>query len=88
MKISNLALAAALAVTATGAFAETGVYVKQVDNVANVYGRAGVPNLKIAGPVVARPDEAVPSGPNTEPGPTAVAIGTGNSDVNAVQGRS
>ncbi|HKB82434.1 MAG TPA: hypothetical protein VKD04_04410 [Burkholderiales bacterium] len=88
MKVTYLALAAALAATATGAFAETGVHITQIDNVANVYGRAGVPNVKIAGPVVSRPDEAVPVGPNTQAGPTAIAIGTGNADVNNVLGRS
>jgi hypothetical protein len=88
MKVIYLALAAACAATATGAFAETGVKINQIDNVANVYGRAGVPNVKIAGPVVTRPSEAVPAGPTTEPGPTAVAVGTGSSDVSNVLGRS
>ncbi len=88
MKMTHLAVAAALAATATGAFAETGVKINQIDNVANVYGRAGVPNVRIAGPVVARPSDEVPSGPTTVPGSTAVAIGTGSADVNSVYGRS
>ena len=89
MKISTLALAATLAATATGAFAETGVKIGQTDNVANVYGRAGAPNVRIAGPVVVtRPSEEMPSGPTTVEGPTALATVTGNPDVNQVHGRS
>ena len=89
MKISYLALAAALAATATGAFAETGVKIDQTDNVANVYGRAGVPNVRIAGPVVVtRPSEQVPAGATTVEGPTALATMTRNPDVNEVHGRS
>jgi hypothetical protein len=88
MKVSYIALAAALAATATGAYAETGVNINQIDNVANIYGRAGVPNVKIAGPVVTRPSEQVPAGATTVEGPAAVATVTGNSDVNSVQGRS
>jgi hypothetical protein len=96
MKVSYLVLAAALAATTTGAFAETGVKITQIDNVSNVYGRAGtsvygiagVPNVKIAGPVVTRPADEVPSGPTPVEGPAAVAAVTGNSDVNGVLGRS
>jgi len=88
MKVSYFALAAALAATATGAFAETGVKIGQIDNVANVYGRAGVPNVKISGTVVTRPSEEVPAGPTTVEGPTAVATVTATPDVNNVQGRS
>jgi predicted RNA-binding protein YlqC (UPF0109 family) len=47
-----------------------------------------VPNVKIAGPVVSRPPDEVAVGSTIEPGPTAVAIGTGSSDVNNVLGRS
>jgi hypothetical protein len=96
MKVPYLILAAALAATATSAFAETGVKITQIDNVANIYGRsgasvygvAGVPNVKIAGAVVTRPADEVPSGPTTVEGPTAMATATGNSDVNNVLGRS
>ena len=89
MKISYLALAAALAATATGAFAETGVKIGQTDSVANVYGRASAPNVRIAGPVVVtRPSEEVPSGATTVEGPTALATTTRNTDVNEVHGRS
>lgn len=88
MKVSNFAIAAVLAATATGAFAETGVKITQIDNVASVYGRAGVPNLKIAGNVLSRPSDAVPSGPDIVAGSTAVAAVVVDSDVNAVNGRS
>lgn len=89
MKMSYLILAATLAATATGAFAETGVKIDQADNVANVYGRAGVPNVRIAGPVVVtRPSGEVPAGATTVEGPTAVATVTGSPDVNEVHGRS
>jgi hypothetical protein len=88
MKVTYLTLAAAFAATTTGPFAETGVKITQIDNVANVYGRAGVLNVRIAGPVVTRPAEAVPAGSTIEPGPAAVAVGTGSSDVSSVLGRS
>lgn len=88
MKVSYLVLAVVFAATATGAFAETGVKITRIDDVANVYGRADVPNVRIAGPVVTRPSETVRAGSTTEPGPTAVAVGTGSADVNNVLGRS
>jgi hypothetical protein len=88
MKVSYVVLAAALAATATSAFAETGVKINQIDNVANIYGRAGVPNVKIAGPVVNRPEDGVAAGPTPVPGPIADTVVTENSDVNSVQGRS
>lgn len=74
--------------SATGAFAEIGVKITQIDNVANIYGRAGVPNVKIAGNVVSRPSDAVPSGQDIVAGSTAVAAVVVDSDVNVVQGRS
>lgn len=90
MKVTYLAFAAALAVTTGSAFAETGVKINQIDNVANVYGRAGVPNVKIAGTaaVVTRPSEEVPVGSTTVTGPTAVTAVTTGADVNSVLGRS
>ena len=88
MKASYFALAAALAASATGVFAETGVKINQVDNVANIYGRAGIPNVKIAGPVVTRPSEQVPAGATTVEGPSSLATVTGSPDVNSVHGRS
>ncbi len=88
MKVSYLAIAAVLATTATGAFAETGVKIGEVDNVANVYGRAGVPSVRIIGTVMTRPADEVPAGPDIVAGTTAVAAIAGGSGVNAVKGRS
>ena len=88
MKAIKPFIAAALAVTATGAFAETGANLTQVDNVTYVYGRANVPHVQLAGPVVTRPAIAVVAGPDTEEGPIAVAIGSKDSDVNKVAGRT
>ena len=83
MKVSNVALAA------TGALAETGVRIDQTDNVANVYGRAGVPKARISVPVVVtRPSEGVRSGSTTVEVPVAVATVTRIPDVNVVHGRS
>jgi hypothetical protein len=88
MKISYLAIATVLAASASSAFAETGVKITQIDNVASVYGRAGVPNVKIAGNVLSRPADAVPSGPDIVAGGRSVAAVVVDSDVNAVNGRS
>ena len=51
MKAANILAAATLAVAASGAFAETGVKLTQIDNVANVYGRAAVATVKVKGEV-------------------------------------
>ena len=88
MKAIKPFIAAGLAVMATGAFAETGAKLTQVDNVTYVYGRANAPHVQLAGPVVSRPAIAVVAGPDTEEGPVAVAIGGKDADVNKVAGRS
>jgi hypothetical protein len=51
---SKIAALSALALIATPVFAETGVGTIQIDNVSNVYGRAGVPAVKVTGAVVTR----------------------------------
>lgn len=51
MKASKLIIAASIALAASAAFAETGVGTLDMNNVVNVYGRAGVPNVKITGKV-------------------------------------
>jgi hypothetical protein len=80
MKTSYLVLAAMLAAPATGAFAETGA---KIDHATNV------PDARITGTVVVtRPSEAVPAGPTTVEGPTAVATVTRSAGVNEVHGRS
>ncbi|HEX7813120.1 MAG TPA: hypothetical protein VF460_14540 [Burkholderiales bacterium] len=88
MKLSSLILALSAAGIAGMASAETGVQVNDVGSVANVYGRASVANVRIAGTVVTRTADEVVPGPTTEEGPTAVAVGTGTLDVNQTYGRS
>lgn len=51
MKAIKLIAAAAFAFASTGAFAETGVKFSQIDNVTNVYGRAAVATVQVAGDV-------------------------------------
>jgi hypothetical protein len=82
MNVTKLILAAGFAVVSTGAFAETGVGTVQIDNVANVYGRAGVPNVKIYGTVASQPtDVAVPGGNNTGTGDTKIAVTSGKNVI-------
>lgn len=88
MKISSIALALSFAAVAGVASAETGVNMTQISSVTNVYGRAGVPTVQVAGPVVTRTAGEVVPGATTEAGPTALAVGTGSQDVNHVFGRS
>jgi hypothetical protein len=52
--ISKLAALSAVALFAVPAFAETGVGTMQIDNVTQVYGRAGVPAVKVTGIVVTK----------------------------------
>jgi hypothetical protein len=50
--MTRKALAFALAALfAAPVFAETGVGIGQIDNVANIYGRASAPNVRISGAV-------------------------------------
>jgi hypothetical protein len=86
MNATKLIIAAGFAVATTGAFAETGVGTYQIDNVANVYGRAGVPNVKIVGTVATQPGDVTVSGRDTVKGDTKVAV-TANRE-GAVFGRS
>lgn len=59
MKATKIIAAAAFAIATTGAFAETGVKISQIDNVTNIYGRAAVQavnfkgNVQTAGALVA-----------------------------------
>jgi len=80
MKSTKILLAAGLAIVATGAFAETGVTTYQRDNVANVYGRAGVSNVKIAGPLVSQPGNVADAGRETSRGDTKLSV-TANKEV-------
>ncbi len=88
MKFPKLVLAAGFVAAAGGAFAETGVKLTAIDNVTNVYGRASVPAVKISGPVITRPADAVYSGATTVQGKTAIVVNTRGASVNDVQGRS
>ncbi|MBI3526663.1 MAG: hypothetical protein HY067_01705 [Betaproteobacteria bacterium] len=77
MNATKLIIAAGLAVATTGAFAETGVGTYQIDNVANVYGRAGVPNVKIVGAVATQSGNVADSGRDSSKGDTKVAVTVG-----------
>jgi hypothetical protein len=88
MKCSKLIVAAGFAVTATGAFAETGVNTADLGYVANVYGRASIPAVKIAGPLVIRPADVNVAGREPVHGTTAMVVTTKEVDVNEVFGRA
>jgi hypothetical protein len=74
MNATKLIIAAGFAIASTGAFAETGVGTYQIDNVANIYGRAGVPNVKIVGAVATQSGNVADSGRDTTKGDTKVAV--------------
>jgi hypothetical protein len=88
MKLSNLIVAAGFAVVATGAFAETGVNIADPGYVANVYGRASIPAVKIAGPLVVRPADVNVAGRQAVLGTTPMVVTTKEVDVNEVFGRA
>lgn len=77
MNVTKLIVAAGFAVATTGAFAETGVGTVQIDNVANVYGRSGVANVKVYGTVAAQPANVDDAGRNTARGESKIAITSG-----------
>jgi len=77
MNASKIFIAAGFAIATTGAFAETGVGTYQVDNVANVYGRAGAPNVKITGAVASQPGNVADSGRDITKGETKLAVTSG-----------
>lgn len=86
MKTRALIVALGLAAVSGIASAETGVQTNQSGNVANVYGRSGIPPMHAATVVTRTAEEVVP-GPTTEEGPTAIAVGSGHLEVNTF-GRS
>jgi hypothetical protein len=88
MKFSKLIVAAGFAVAATGAFAETGVNTADLGYVANVYGRASIPAVKIAGPLVIRPADVNVAGREPVHGRTPIVVTTRKVDVNEVFGRA
>ena len=77
MNATKLVIAAGFAIATTGALAETGVGTNQIDNVANVYGRAGAPNVKIVGAVATQAGNVGDSGRDSTKGDTKVAVTAG-----------
>ena len=77
MNVTKLIVAAGLAITTSGAFAETGVGTVRIDNVANVYGRTGVPNVKVYGTVASQPANVADAGRNTAKGDDKIAVTSG-----------
>ena len=88
MKFFKLIVAAGLAAAAAGAFAETGVNIADPGYVANVYGRASISAVKIAGPLVVRPADANVAGRDVVWGATPQVVTTKEVDVNEVLGRA
>jgi hypothetical protein len=77
MNVTKLIVAAGFAIATTGAFAETGVGTVQIDNVANVYGRAGVANVKVYGTVAAQAANVDEAGRSTAKGDSKIAVTSG-----------
>ena len=71
MNWNKITLAVGLAVVATGAGAETGVGIPDINHVANIYGRAGVPTVRIAEQLVTPVTDAAVVGRNPAHGVTA-----------------
>ena len=88
MKLSRLIVAAGFAVAATGAFAETGVNIADPGYVANVYGRASISAVMIAGPLIVRPADVNVAGREPVHGNTPMVVTTKEVDVNEVFGRA
>jgi hypothetical protein len=87
MKATKLIVAAGLALATAGAFAETGVKTYQIDNVANVYGRQGVPAVRIAGEVQSTPAGVAEAGRGIAKPNGKTLVTTRDTDVN-LSGRS
>jgi hypothetical protein len=77
MNATKLIVAAGFALATTGVFAETGVGTVQIENVANVYGRAGVANVKVYGTVAAQPASVDDAGRNAAKGDNKTAVTSG-----------
>jgi hypothetical protein len=75
MNAARPIIAAGFAVATTGAFAETGVVTYQPENVANVYGRAGAPNVKLVGAISARSGKVADAGSDKSDAKLAVTAG-------------
>jgi hypothetical protein len=83
MNATKLILTAGFALATTGAFAETGVGTYQIDNVANVYGRAGVPNVRVVSAVgvATQPGNVADSGRDSAKGDTKLAVTAGKETI-------
>jgi hypothetical protein len=87
MKATKLIIAAGLALATSAALAETGVKTYQIDNVTNVYGRAGVAAVQIKGDVHAGDAEVTIAGRNQPAFARKTLVTTSNADV-GIKGRS
>ena len=88
MKTRSLIVALGLvALSGAAAAADAGFHTSQNGNVATVYGRSGIPPVHAGTTIVTRTAEQVVPGPTTEEGPTALAVSSGNLEVNSF-GRS
>jgi hypothetical protein len=81
MNKTRIILAAGLALATSAAFGETGVATYQIDNVATVYGRATVPNVRIAGNVATQPGDVTTSGRDVIKGESKVAVTAGREAI-------
>lgn len=88
MKVTKLFIAAGLTVASIGAMAETGVNTADIGYVANIYGRASDPAVKIAGPLVTRSADVSIAGRETAEGKIAAAVVAKDLDVSKVFGRA
>jgi len=81
MNTTKIIVAAGLALATSAAFAETGVATYQIDNVTTVYGRASVPNVRIAGNVATQPGDVERSGRDVIKGDSKVAVTVGKEAI-------
>jgi hypothetical protein len=77
MNAAKFIVTAGLAIATGAAFAETGVSIYQIDNVTTVYGRASVPNVRIAGNVATQPGDVAVSGRDVIKGDAKIAVTAG-----------
>ncbi len=87
MKATRLIIAAGFALATSAAFAETGVKTFQIDNVTNVYGRAGVAAVQIKGDVQATDADVTVAGRNQPALIGKTLVTTGEAEV-STKGRS
>jgi hypothetical protein len=87
-RIARVSVLAAAVLFVPSVFAETGVGTLQIDNVANVYGRAGVPNVRIAGAVVTRGADVITAGRKVAPADGAKTLLSAGQFAQDAAGRS